>query len=183
LRDNLRRLAFFLVWLFVLTSVIRVEAAPTIEELSLSRYWLRLMHYKPRLFGGYKSEIDSSKYFFSPLGKTDPHAEILAAVKAFETSQIITFGTDQYPAQCWYPLRMRFLEKQLGRTFLHPSCPKYENWRHTIKGDSVSLVFTTYFNGAPASMYGHTFLRINRRETKDLPLFNHAVNFAAQTNG
>jgi hypothetical protein len=45
--------------------------------------WINLLHYQPRTFGGFKSQADGLTFFFSPIGKTSPRAEIIATLQAF----------------------------------------------------------------------------------------------------
>ena len=46
--------------------------------------------------------------------------------------------------------------------------------------ESVTLVFASYFLNNPSSMYGHTFLRLNRKgDNHHQPLLDYTVNFAA----
>ncbi|MBI4425559.1 MAG: DUF4105 domain-containing protein [Elusimicrobia bacterium] len=64
------------------------------------------------------------------------------------------------------------------------SCPRFEEWRRAIDADGVSLVFADAFLNNPASMYGHTFLRLHRtggREGEDL--LDYTINFAATPDG
>src|SRR5713101_4198354 len=50
-------------------------------NLANHRYWHLLLHYRPnRLHSGYTSAIEDPQFFLSPLGKTDPQAELAATL-------------------------------------------------------------------------------------------------------
>lgn len=55
------------------------------KQLNLHQhtYWLKLLHYKPNLFGGYSSEVLSRNFFTSQHGRTDPEAELKTTLAAF----------------------------------------------------------------------------------------------------
>jgi hypothetical protein len=56
-------------------------------------------------------------------------------------------------------------------------CPHLDNTLRTIQPKSASLIFSTGHMNAPASMFGHTFLRIDG--AYESPLLAYAVNYAA----
>ena len=48
-----------------------------------------------------------------------------------------------------------------------------------LQGQSVSLIFSSYFINNPSSAFGHTFLKINKSEDFELDLLNYGINYAA----
>ena len=56
-------------------------------------------------------------------------------------------------------------------------CPRLDNTLRTINAKSASLIFSSGHMNAPASMFGHTFLRAGR--AYESPLLSYAVNYAA----
>ncbi|NIQ08604.1 MAG: DUF4105 domain-containing protein, partial [Gammaproteobacteria bacterium] len=52
------------------------------NELKLHQdpYWLKLVHYKPAMFGGYRSEVLTRNFFNSPAGPANPQAELSATL-------------------------------------------------------------------------------------------------------
>ena len=142
------------------------------------------------MFGHLKSGIDDPAFFVSPDGKYDASAELDATLAAF--TQPVTTADHQSHAQCRYPARYAWLKSQLNfdpAQMPEVSCDRFEAWRAQLNADSVSLVFASYYMNNPASMYGHTFLRLNRSPTDPTAthhLLDYTVNFAAQattTNG
>ena len=56
-------------------------------------------------------------------------------------------------------------------------CPRLDNTLRTINAKSASLIFSSGHMNAPASMFGHTFLRLDG--DYESPLLSYAVNYAA----
>ena len=157
-----------------------------VQRLSDARMWHLLLHYKPRLFGGVKSEADGASFFFHPRGKVDPHGELEATLRAF-FSPVEANGQDeqwQHP-QCRFPARYHWLKTQLDfdpHQLPERSCPRFMAWRRALAPDSVSVIFASYFLSSPASMFGHTFLRLNHQKQQgSQKLLDYGVNYAAVT--
>jgi hypothetical protein len=146
------------------------------------RFWHLLMHYLPDTLGsGFTSEADGPGFFLAPDGKTSPRGELDATLAAFFSTATIP-PADMTP-QCTFPARYRWLGEQLGfdpERLPRQDCPLYEQWRRRTEGDSVTLIFSSYFFNNPASMFGHTLLRFNRKgRTSEMALLDSALNFAA----
>ncbi len=142
-----------------------------------SKEWLNLVHYQKSLTG-YKSEADGEGFFFAKDGKYNPKAELDATIIGLKNTTI-KMGTINAPAQCVFPARKKFLEMK-GEVFPSIPCPDYEVWRKALNVDKISLVFATAYPNNPASMFGHTFLRLNGPGEGNA-LLDYAVNFAATT--
>lgn len=155
------------------------------RELRLAQdpAWLALGHYRKTLFGSYESEVLPSAFFVSPAGPKDPEAELEATLKAF----FATDGPDpqaKYPQpQCRFPARYAWLSRRLDfdPARLPPRrCARFEEWRDAIDASSVTVVFADAFLNNPGSMYGHTFLRLRRKDSLSdgSELLDYTINFA-----
>lgn len=147
------------------------------QDISASKAWHHLLHYQKTLTG-FKSEADGIGFFLSPNGKSNPSEELKATIKALNNTESLV-GKLKQPAACVYTSRKIFLEKH-GYKFPQVSCPDYENWRKGLQVESLSLVFASSYPNNPASMFGHTFLRLNTTNGSN-PLLDYAINFAATT--
>ncbi|MCB1169125.1 MAG: DUF4105 domain-containing protein [Leptospiraceae bacterium] len=151
----------------------KAEQLKTWEEVR----WQKLMHYEPALGGGWKSEADAYEFFFSDEGKTNPRAELRSTLMAFY------LGKPEDPQKhpiCHFPARFLWLGQKLqlsAADLPRVNCSNLQNWLNIIDAHSVSVVFATYYGSNPASMYGHTFLKMNSREED--PLLDYAINYAA----
>ena len=144
------------------------------------RFWHLVLHHRPTMGGGTKSMADGARFFFSPDGRRDPRAELLATLRAFFTT---TEDPNQHPA-CRFPLRYRWLGEQLDfdRRFLPPrTCPGVERYLRALNARSASLIFSSYFMSSSASMFGHTLLKINSGHNEGSELLDWAIHFAAYT--
>jgi hypothetical protein len=137
-------------------------------------YWHTLLHFKDG-----ESEIDSPSFFLSKHGKQSPKAELNATIYALKTDANQTFC--KYPARSrWLLKKLPILKKEIGSY----SCKRVDKLIDDFNPTQVSLIFPTAFLNSPASMYGHSFLRIDN--DKKTPLLSQALNYSAQvdeTNG
>ncbi len=140
-------------------------------------YWRILLHYRPGIAGS-RSLVDDPRFFLAPSGKTDPAAELSATLDG------LFDNVAEAPAFCRFPARYSWLAKTLEidptRIPRPPPCPEVDNILRTIDAQSVQMVFASGYVNSPASMFGHTFLRIDSR--LKTPLLSFAVNYAALTN-
>ena len=71
---------------FASTTVETLQARAHAQHLAENPYWLRLLHYRRNILGINESEIDDPTFFVSPIGRTDPSAELDATLAAFFAS-------------------------------------------------------------------------------------------------
>lgn len=136
------------------------------SEIASSSYWLRLLHYTSNRFGAAHSEIESPEFFLSPDGKLDPLAELNASIAAFQQPASASYGPYGQHPQCAFPERFRFLSERLGLKITALPCPEFEKFKKGVQASTMSIVFAAPYMGNPASMFGHTFLRLNAGETE-----------------
>ena len=155
-------------------------------DLAADPQWRRLMHFHDRWFSK-ESTIDSPAFFLSPDGKKDPAKELNATLRAFFTPSDKVEkieGKDigyQHP-RCLFPARYDWLNERLKfDASLMPAvdCADYKKFKSTIAANRVALIFTSAYMGNPASLFGHTLLRLD--STGETPLLSHAVNYGAIT--
>jgi len=156
----------------------RADAA----ELAARREWRTLLHYRPAA-GGKRvvSDADDSRFFLAPTGKTDPHAELAATLRAFFSADWV--GGDPQPAQCAFIARYRWLKAELNfddRRLPPHDCAWFQQWFRELDAETATLVFTSAYLNNPASLFGHTLLRLDRRgQTEQTRLLAYAINYAA----
>jgi len=159
------------------------------QKLAGSRTWQVLLHYRPMSYGGWRSEADGWDFFNAGrIGKIDPRRELAATLAAFRRPAVPEDPArpreTQHP-QCRFPARWAFLKQALGidpARFPDQPCPMYGRWRQAIAAEKVSLVYASAYLNSPASMYGHTFLRISRATGEGNPLLDYIINFAADAD-
>ena len=148
------------------------------------RGWLELGHYRPRWFGGWKSEADGPAFFRSPGGQTDPRAELEATLAGFFDAAPRRDELDA--AQCRFPARFAFLSEKLGfdpARLPRRRCPRFEDFFGRVRPRSVTLVFSSWYLNSPGSSFGHTLLRLDKEEEarggRHFELLDYGVNYAA----
>jgi hypothetical protein len=148
------------------------------HRLSAERYWNIILHYRPSR-KGMTSLVDDPKFFLSPIGKTDPGAELEATINSFFNDP---GQRDDHP-RCRFPGRYAWLRQELSideKQLPEVSCKKLDDAFTIIDPQSVVLIFPATHNNSPTSMFGHTLIRINNKAKNDLLAF--AVNYAAAPN-
>ncbi|MBY0540105.1 MAG: DUF4105 domain-containing protein [Campylobacterales bacterium] len=163
---------FLLTFLFSTLCFSSSTTNSFIEQTKLyeNPYWSKLLHYTNG-----KSEIDSHNFFISKDGKTDLKKEL------FETINSLKNGKNN--VLCRFPLRVKWLKENipsLEKDIVTYPCAQLDEYISSIDAKYVTMVFPTAHINSPASMYGHTFLRVSSNE--ETPLISNAINFAAKTD-
>lgn len=153
------------------------------QRLWEERYWHLLVHYRKTWLGHLRSEASGPSFFLAKDGRHNPQAELEATLTSFFAPSVVD-PERQHP-QCQFPARYAWLRVRLllDRSRLpEQPCPQFENWHQTVDASSITLVFASAYLNSPASMYGHTFLRLDRTVGRDGgDLLSHSLNYAAQT--
>ncbi|MCH8841904.1 MAG: DUF4105 domain-containing protein [SAR324 cluster bacterium] len=167
------------------------EAQPYLRELIARarqhrlwerRYWHVLLHYKAdSLGGGVTSEADGPGFFMAPEGQTGPQAELEATLAGFFSRTILPPGG--MTTQCTFVARYAWLEETLEFDPAHlprEPCERFEAWRGGIDAGSVTVVYASYFLNNPASMFGHTFLRMDKKgRAESQRLLDYSISYGA----
>lgn len=152
------------------------------EKLWDDKYWHILMHYRKNLLWGVNSEVADKKFYNSPDGQHNPKEELEATLRAFFLPVAETPNGEEHP-QCNFPARLKWLSKRLNidaSQLPNPKCERLEHWLASLNVNRVTLVFASYYIASPASMFGHTFLRLDRETSgADLELMDYGVGYAA----
>jgi len=141
--------------------------------------WRVLLHYSPSfLVRNERSLVDDSQFFLAAQGKSSPQAELEATLELlFSRAE----NNDQAFA-CRFPARVAWLRRTLDidETILPASqCPALHKWLKKLNADGLTLIFPVALLNSPASMFGHTFLRLDRKAAQKPDLLAWTLNFAA----
>lgn len=153
-------------------------------QLAHHPYWLKLVHYKANLLGGYSSDVLSHNFFNSPHGHNNPEAELESTLAAFFSNEKES-DKKQNP-QCRYIARYHWLNEQLkfdNKQLKPKQCKRYTDWHKSINPHQISMIFPAGTDNSPSSMFGHTLIRIDRKkQTERTRLFSYSINYAAETD-
>jgi len=162
--------------------LVELQQQARAQKLSDQRVWHLLLKYNKKRFGGMESEADGMGFFNSPAGKTDPESELAATLASFFVP-LAEIASDKEHPQCNFPARFKWLNEQLAfdpARLEIQECDRLGRWLEILDPVGVTLVFASYFLNNPASMFGHTLIRIDSRRTGgDNNLINYGVNYAA----
>ncbi len=123
------------------------------------------------------SQIDDERFFLASDGKTNARNELIATIEALLNER--TF--DDNSTACRFPARKAWLKEELNiEKFPNVNCVEYNRVLERLNPKSATLVFPAAHINSPASMFGHTFLRIN--SAYNSKLLSYAVNYAADAN-
>lgn len=140
------------------------------KKLSDTRYWHLLMHTPHE-----ESEIDDPAFFLAPQGKTDISSELDETIRRFKEDT----NRSNESIFCRFPARRAWLEQELNTSFGAGECTDYDALLTKMDPQKVTLVFPSAHINSPASMFGHTFLRID--SSMESKLMSYAINYAAHT--
>lgn len=163
---------FFIFKLLFLTSLFSNNIETFVEENKIyeNAYWAKLLHY---LDG--ESEIDSANFFVSKDGKKDLKKELFETIESLQK--------EQNDVLCRFPLRVEWLKQEipfLDNSIKNYKCDDLNKYLEATDAKFATLVFPTSHINSPASMYGHTFIKIS--SNKETPLISNAINYAAKTD-
>lgn len=155
-------------------------------HLAEQEAWRALVHYKVHPLSGQDHSLaDDPDFFNAPDGTTNPQSELNATLAAlFDPAAKRALSQT---AACRFIARYQWLNESLRfdpKVLPPPSCERYQQWRTGLNAASATLVFPAAYLNSPASMYGHTFLRLDPPATgaPRSPLLSYAINYAANGN-
>lgn len=138
-------------------------------NLAEQAQWQALLHYQHE-----KSLVTDGAFFFHANGAEDKQAELNATLAAF----FQTTSDDDNSPQCRFPARFAWLQQQLNFKLQQHRCEKLHNWLKNLAVIGITLVFPVAYLNNPASMFGHSFLRLDSAQSE---LMAWTVNYAAIT--
>jgi hypothetical protein len=125
-----------------------------------------------------KSLIRGKNFFLHLQGHQNPARELQATLQSF----FITTGEDKESAQCRFPARFQWLQTQL-KSLPSRNCPALTQWLNDLAVKNITLVFPVAYLNNPASMFGHSFLKLDRQQnTEGAELLAWTINYAASTD-
>lgn len=152
---------FWLCWMFFFP--LHSFAADLAEDWQ----WKRLLHVRNG------ASIIQDEAFYLNKHARSPVSELLI------TRELIESPEELGEEVCRFPARFKWVARKLGKRFSIPHrCRSYWNFKSSLDAGGLSLVFSTEYLSNPASMFGHTMIRIDRQSS--LSLLSHAVAFGGK---
>ena len=121
-----------------------------------------------------ESEIDDEKFFLAKNGKVNAKDELEATLYALYNEK----SFEDNSTACKFPARKLWLQNTLHLEGLaEVECKQFNKLMKKLDPNSVTLIFPNAHINSPASMFGHTFLRID--SSYNSKLLSYAVNYSA----
>lgn len=155
---------FFLVFSFC-------AHAQTISDYAQTPQWIKLLHYHGKN-GAYKGLIDNQEFYISPDGRFNPEAELQAEITAFSAVDNMQ--------KCEFPARFEWLKEQGLITGDLKNCADYQQFMGDIQPSGITILFTNAYMSNPASLFGHTLIRIDTAR-QGSQMLAHGSNFGANS--
>lgn len=124
----------------------------------------------------YKSEFLPGPFFLHPMGHKNPQAELKKMLEALQNLPI-----DDQHVRCRFPARYTFLQRSLSLEPIPEDCPKLKEFKKAKMAKAAAIVFSSYYLNAPASVFGHTLLRLIKKGGGGNELLDFAINYSADT--
>lgn len=160
--------------------------ANEIHSFATSKAWLKLLSYQQRGEKKFRSLVYHQEFFISAQGKTDPYAEAHAYIRALEAESPQLYGFVKATLPCAFPARYQLARNYWPKHFKEVHCPQFAEWQDNLSLGDAYLVYSSSYPNNPASLFGHTFLRFDRKR-KNLrqgssELLGYSVGFLAVTD-
>lgn len=163
---------YFSIILLLLSSFLWAqEDEAQLRILANSPLWRRLLH------------IDQRRYL--PNGDKiliEPLLELKKTIQLFREQTEVKLGIPaQYP-ECAYISRYLFLKEHLKLPDKR-ACPEYDQWIKSLNPKSISLILASPYAHHPASLFGHTFFKIETDyHSSNSDLLSYGINYSAITD-
>lgn len=155
----------FLPLILCFLYIVPVYAATDVSEFAQSKQWLKMLHYQKN-FSGYKGLIIDKDFYLNSAGRENPQAELETEIQKFQK------GKDK----CRFPARFNLLKDEGYISGDLSECKEYQQFMHDIRPAGITLLFTDSYMSNPASMFGHTLVRIDTAR-KGTQMLAHGSNF------
>lgn len=140
---------------------------------SFERAWKSMLHYSPE---GVSRIEKGANFFIHPKGFQNSRLELEATLSAFKDPKKFIKKYKTHPI-CAFPMRFDFLQSEFNLNIKEVNCNSLKKWMNTLGGDRVSVVLASKFISNPASVMGHSFIKIIDDESEDY--INTALSYAA----
>lgn len=160
---------FFIFW----CAFIPKAHADFYTQMAYSPQWLKLLHYHQDTIQNYVGLVENAEFYLDKkAGQYNPQSELMATIEAF--------NNPNNKAKCMFPARFNLLKERGFVAGDLQDCDKYRQFMEDVKPDGITLLFTNAYMNNPASLFGHTLIRIDTKR-KGTQMLAHGSNFGANS--
>lgn len=166
-------LAHYLKFLLIFI-LLRTDVFASVQGFS-SGTWKRLLSFENKKFN---AQYDW--FYLSSSKNRSLETEWLSAIDAIVNKKLV--GREKKLFQCAFPARFAFIKK-FNPDLQDENCPEFQEWINEIAVKEIYIVYAASYVTNPASMFGHTFLRLSKgRNDRVSALTDYSVGFLAATD-
>lgn len=158
--------SFFIFILFLFVPF-RISMA---NDFAYSDEWLKLLHYQKMSNNEYQGLVENEDFYLNENGRNNPQIEFDTAVEYFS----------QNKRKCDFPARFNLLKKYGFISGDLEDCIEYRQFIEDIQPNGITLIFTSAYMSNPASLFGHTLIRVDTKR-KGSQMLAHGANFGANS--
>lgn len=140
------------------------------NDFAYSDEWLKLLHYQKIGNTKYKSLVENNDFYLHEQGRTNPKAEFDTSIEYFS----------QNKKKCDFPARFNLLKKYGFISGDLEDCIEYNQFINDVQPNGITLIFTNAYMRNPASLFGHTLIRVDTKR-KGSQMLAHGANFGANS--
>lgn len=146
------------------------------------KQWENLLQLQKSFWNSYISYVQNSDFYLSNEKILSPKNEYIA----FENALKLNPSLEDDHVVCRFPARWYWYRKvnNISDDNLKYKCEKLQNFRNRMSATGVTVVFSSYYMNNPASSFGHTLIRLEKKSHDTgtyTELLDHGINFGAVT--
>ena len=130
---------------FSFLAVLFFSCSAFAEDFAYSDKWLKMVHYQPKMFGGFEATVGSDSFYLSPCGRTNPEKELEATIALFQSNDDKT--------KCLFPARYELLKRNNIIDYEFPNCKDYEQFKQDLQPAGITFLFTDAYMNNSSSLF------------------------------
>lgn len=153
------------------------------EEIYHQNQWLRLLGYEKSGDDNFYSKASEDTFFISKNGRRSPREEWLTSIESIKERRNV--GRLKTSFDCAFPARFEVITKVIPSLMKYRTnnCTDFQEWVEAIGAKEVYITYASSYVSNPASMFGHSLLRLSRGgQKRSDALLDYSVGFLAITN-
>ena len=170
---------FFCIIIFIFFSQSSYSLSKKeVRTFSNSKVWNNLLYIEND-----KSLVTSDRFFLSSSQKRNPLIELEKTIISFRED---LKNEDGHDYSCVFTARAYVLYQKWPHEFPLKNCKQYNEWKERLDAGNVFLVYSSVYPNNPASMFGHTFFRVDRNTKgsgqSEKAILGYSLAFQARTS-
>jgi len=150
----------------------KLKTDKNLKQISQSFMWKRLIYFDKSI-----SEVNDDQFLISK-NRFSLKNELIDTINGYDDIDTTNFNNS---LRCKFPARYYWLSKYIdfpNYKEIDERCTKLRDYYDESDLDSISVILVSGYLGNPASTFGHSFIKLNKR-SGDNDLFDTSINYGA----